>query len=635
MAFIKEYLLKKLIDESISVLKNIFKKNSIEVIVKKKDLEFALDSHLNYVENLTKQIGFKEMLSSRALKKLYIILDIQLSPKKLLPLGFKKKLFKIEELILNDNHLIILGDPGAGKTTSIKNLAQKLLHEDDKYLKDYSFPLLVQLRDLGDDESLFSRISDIIGINLFYKFNGRSTPLESQILEKDSNKIMICDYLDRLRPVILIDGLDEINELKQDKIIKEIRILCNNLSQAKVLVTCRSGAFDIHLDNTEIFEICSLNDIQIDYFISKWFDNIKAASDFKKELYESTFKDLAIRPLTLSHLCALYEKYYRLPERPKYIYKKLITLLLEEWDSQRAIIRESKYYNFETERKYEFLANLAFQLTLDSDRKRFSEEELLNTLNKFHTVFNIDRKDLISVINEIESHNGIFVKSSYDSYEFSHKSMQEYLSADHLIRKGSIPFGIISKKNFSNELAIAVSLSSTPNNDYFYRLVYGFFLKNSIAPRYFNEFFFRLSIEKPDFSNDVFLSFTIYFLFHHYYSLFNSEENKPSKSKDRDVDSNSDINSNEDIEKEPISIKSQFFASDFDKIFNNLIQAPNVAGSFRSLNKIVKYSNLDYQYVFFQTRNVLKHKPDILEEVGYFKFPELIRVKKKFILKFS
>jgi hypothetical protein len=614
--FIKQYIIEKLLDEGISIFKILFKKNSIKIVIRKQDLETALLNHLNYVENISRQIGFKEMLVPKSLKSLYISLDIQLAPKRLLPYGFKKSLFKIDELVAKDSHLVILGDPGAGKTTSIKSLAQKLLHEESELLKKYSFPLLIQLRDLDENESLFSRISEILGINVFYKLNGVTKLAGDEDFEKYRNS-SITQYLDCLKPLLLIDGFDEISEEKQNSIQKELRSLCNSLNEAKVILTCRSGAFDVFLENTETFEICSLDEDQINYFISKWFEDKKIENGFKAELNKSVFKDLTIRPLTLSHLCALYEKLHRLPEKPKYIYRRLISLLLEEWDSQRAIVRESAYYNFETERKYEFLAHLAFQLTIDTPKKRFTEDELLTSLKKFYTAFSIYEKEIIPLVNEIESHNGIFVKSSYDTYEFSHKSMQEYLCADHIVRKGSIPLNLLSKNNLPNEMAIAVCLSATPNNEYFYKTVYGIFFKSNLTTNYFiNQFLLRLSLEKPDFCSDVFLAITIYLIYHTFYTSESVLELHSISRQDYD----NQISNAE---------------GDFPRFFNNILTAPNVASSFRRLMKNVRPKILSERFVFFEFKSLVQYLPYEIPEIETFKFPPIIYVNKKYTVGLS
>ena len=48
-----------------------------------------------------------------------------------------------------DNHYILLGHPGAGKTTSSKQLCRLALDHNEQLSKDFNFPLVVLLRELN------------------------------------------------------------------------------------------------------------------------------------------------------------------------------------------------------------------------------------------------------------------------------------------------------------------------------------------------------------------------------------------------------------------------------------------------------------------------------------------------------
>src|SRR5690606_8701661 len=100
-------------------------------------------------------------------------------------------------------------------------------------------------------------------------------------------------------------------------------------------------------------------DAQIKVFIEKWLINKESVDKVYNEILLSPFKDTLSKPLTLAHLCAIYERYGRIPEKPKTLYKKIVTLLIEDWDNQRSIQRKSKYSNFDTDRKFDFLCNLS------------------------------------------------------------------------------------------------------------------------------------------------------------------------------------------------------------------------------------------------------------------------------------
>jgi predicted NACHT family NTPase len=67
----------------------------------------------------------------------------------------------------------------------------------------------------------------------------------------------------------------------------------------------------------------------------KWIRDQSAAERFLVELSKSPYADTAMKPLLLAHLCAIYERIGAIPEQPKVVYRKIVALLLEEWDQER------------------------------------------------------------------------------------------------------------------------------------------------------------------------------------------------------------------------------------------------------------------------------------------------------------
>ncbi len=139
-------------------------------------------------------------------------------------------------------------------------------------------------------------------------------------------------------------------------------------------------------------------------FALKWLGNKSKAENLIKEIQNSPFADTAIRPLNLAHLCAIYERIGKIPDKPKTVYKKIINLLLEEWDEQRSVKRNSSYANFETDRKFEFLSNLSFMLTTSLNRSVFSSADLIKVYKKIHKDFGLEADEMKQVVNELETH---------------------------------------------------------------------------------------------------------------------------------------------------------------------------------------------------------------------------------------
>ena len=122
--------------------------------------------------------------------------------------------------------------------------------------------------------------------------------------------------------------------------------------------------------------------------------------------------------------------------------------------------------------------------------------------------------------DEIEAHTGLFIQSGYQQYEFAHKSLQEYLTAEYLVK---LPSLVTIKPNIEllgAELAIATSISSNPSL-YFSEIVLGIFNQGNLAPSFYDAFISRLILERPDFYICEELVLATFSLLHH-----RSDDNK-------------------------------------------------------------------------------------------------------------
>src|SRR3954447_10115796 len=103
-------------------------------------------------------------------------------------------------------------------------------------------------------------------------------------------------------------------------------------------------------------------------------------------------------------------------------------------------------------------------------RSVYSKDDLISAYERIYDNFGLPSGEAAKVANELETHTGLFVQSGYDTFEFSHKSLQEYLTAEFIVRLPAVPSERRDLLRLPNELAISTAISSRPSQ-YFSHLV--------------------------------------------------------------------------------------------------------------------------------------------------------------------
>ena len=530
---IEQLFYKKAFDEAYQFLKKYLKTQGLNLLSRDSDIQDNISSHIKYVNNWSKDVYFRDLgASSKELNSIYVNLNYFLTPKDCEFIKCSIKKVELHDIFKNDaKHTVILGQPGSGKTTTMKYISQQIIHSETFYPEQFNFPLVIRLRTLSNVEKkdqlcgiLFDKIINIIGLRV-----NKSTDDDEQFVRhhlKDSS----LRFIDKLEVLIILDGFDEIVPLEnKESILKEIEELVLHLSNSKVILTSRSGDFPYKIDNTAIFEIAPLSKKQIIKLSQKWLKSTAKCKDFLKKINESPFKDSSIRPLTISHLCAIYERYGDIPEKPKTIYRKILNLLIEDWDEQRNVKRVSRLGSFDPDRKTDFLSNLAYYTSTELKKTVFNSDELIKAYENICKTFNLPKYESKKVISEIESHTGLFIQSGFESYEFVHKSIQEYLAALYIVKLPTTPDNPYISEYLPNEFAIAISLASD-QTAYFSSIVFttisSSFHEKKLCERFFDIFLNRLIIEKPDFVPNIFLGVSFLYLLYMAYSSSSYENNE-------------------------------------------------------------------------------------------------------------
>lgn len=501
------------------------------------DMERALAFHLREVKNWCQEIKFADLQRTKSTANAYVPLTLYVTARKRrLDVTEEVPTVRLDEVLQSDQveHVILLGQPGAGKTTSIQYMCYRLLFDDQFASSRLALPLVIRLRELpsrgtksefadpNSQTSIYNRLAALIGLHVDYP---PSLQGEEHIDKRRSirDRVLV-EALESLGCLVLLDGFDEVvSRPHREQILADVRSLALQLEKSIVVLTSRTGDLDVSVPRMALYEISPLTDLQIKDFATKWLGEGDGKA-LVKSLARSPFRDTSIRPINIAHLCAIYERIGRIPDKPKTVYRKIVTLLLNDWDEQRSVQRRSMYSGFEVDRKFDFLASLSYSLTLATKGTLFSRGDLVKAYNSIHAGFSLPGSQAVTVAQEVEAHTGLFIQSGQDSFEFSHKSLQEYLAAEHIVRLPEIPTDHKSLLSLPNELAIATAISSS-TSEYFTVLVRdrlanlsskGGNQSRSNFSLFIRRFINRLLLEKPDFDRSQDVGYALL----HLYSLY-------------------------------------------------------------------------------------------------------------------
>jgi len=415
------------------------------------ELEQALRAHLTFVDNWARQVQIQFMPSPRSTQDT-IPLRLGTIPRRFFAGRGAGKILGEDDILRQGLNCAILGEPGSGKTTTMKRIASKVLcgealgSEDD-----VSFPIVIECRNArwGHTNGLLELLASTLGFDPPAQVDGsRSEAIRT-----------IARYLDAGPAILLIDGIDEVPIDTRPMFINELSDLVDHLKSCQIVISCRSSDYS-QIVGLNVLELQHLSTEETWMLASHWTTPDEAAA-FLDAINKSAAVELTDRPLFLAQLLVIFENNCgEIPDQPSALYRIIIDLMLEKWDSDRRVHRGSRYKKFLPREKQRFLASLAHEMSLSS-QYRFGHRELMDSYLRIASAFRLPGEEAWEVASELESHTGIIEESGY-GFEFSHRSMQEYLTADHVSR---MPIASIHDRLLAEPapLAIAVAISSDPS----------------------------------------------------------------------------------------------------------------------------------------------------------------------------
>ena len=259
---------------------------------------------------------------------------------------------KVQEAAEQYPYLLLLGDPGSGKSTFVRQLtannAAALLMGSKQ-----SFPIFVVLHELILGLDTLNEDAD------FQK--ARQRERQNQLLElltSEWTRRLVewgiadfeTDLIAKVRSacggdvLLILDGLDEIPERLRPLLFEAIPALSNAYSGiVEIIVTCRSRSYsDGMLPGYQPFTLAPFTDEQIADFVEVWYRTQQTLGrmDQRKANYNiqdlqtaalDNLRELADNPMLLTTMTIIHQRDTKLPEQRVELYKQAVDVLMNRW----------------------------------------------------------------------------------------------------------------------------------------------------------------------------------------------------------------------------------------------------------------------------------------------------------------
>jgi HEAT repeat protein len=423
-------------------------------IQKRRSRSIAEEKVIEHEEYLEKQKGLKNLGDIR--KSLASERALEASAEGGLEL--EEYVFEQEvELSLEDalsdtknNHMVILGDPGIGKSCLLQYIALKA-STDPKSL-GVNIPLLPVILPLRE-----------------YKKFGQDKMLREFLFHYVKNRICALteeleELLEKNMFFLLLDGLDEvISESERIQVSRQVEQFMARYKDTRIILTSRPSGYKTArlIGAVPHFRLAEFNDAEIRDFLVKWFsylDQIEKEFDLEKvEEKADKLKDkilkrekivpLARNPLLLTILVLVHRVGKELPERRAEFYEHAVRTVAGTWERWKNLHPDRRIPDEETILR--ILEKVGFDLHKDRPENVVKKDLLKKWLDealreeKGHS----SSDEVEDFIWMLDKRAGLLVEKGLELYGFVHLTFQEYFAARHIaIGRGTGQAGSLIRK---------------------------------------------------------------------------------------------------------------------------------------------------------------------------------------------
>ncbi len=370
-----------------------------------------------------------------------------------------------QEMVDREARLLILGDPGSGKSTLVNHLAYTLAQAG---LAGDPAPWLARMAPWSHGPLLPVRVElGALAAGVEGETRGSANLLLGH-LRSMLNAWQQADFWPHLDVairgdddetlLILLDGLDEVPAALRGVVVQTVQDFADRYGRHRYLVTCRPYAYvgqPWTLRGFREVTLAPFSQEQVDHFVTTWYRELarrgrlstqeaeERAGRLRRAVRRGDLGGLARRPLLLTVMTLLHSFRGQLPDDRTELYADAVDLLLRRWEGrvggESGILERLAMPGLKMSDLEAGLYEVAFAHSSAVQPEGTADVDEGDLRGWLAPYLGDDWNKAGQFVAYIRERAGLLVRHKTEAYTFPHRTFQEFMAACHLVGLADYP----------------------------------------------------------------------------------------------------------------------------------------------------------------------------------------------------
>jgi len=309
------------------------------------------------------------------------------------------------ERLQDIHHVVVLGAPGAGKTSLLRRVA---VERADAMVETGSriVPLYFALRSASEHDLSERGLRDLLCAH---------DPRANFDQLASSGEILL-----------LFDGLDEVLDTHRGRIAQAIQHLTLTYPRLRIMVSSRSVSYKSELSDFATVDVLPFSQSQIHEWVWLNEPNPHVWTEFLTQVDQNAqVADMVSNPLLLSIAFYMFRSEAIVPRERASLFAYFVRALCEDWDRTRGIQRSALWRNPRS--LFAYVCRLSYDLG-ERNEETFDAADALRHRPSF-----FGSTDPEVALQALAEKSGLIEQDLPGQWRFTHTALRDFLAGEYLV----------------------------------------------------------------------------------------------------------------------------------------------------------------------------------------------------------